>query len=74
MQNECYTSVTNRTQVKNLDFDNRVSENIFPHPYMAKEEGQFHSENYLLEMLLCQVKMHLASASQELKFAMAKAL
>ena len=41
---------------------------------MAKEEGQFHSENYLLEMLLCQVKMHLASASQELKFAMAKAL
>ena len=74
MQYKSYTGVTNRTQVKNLDFDNSDSENIFRYPHMAKKEGQFHSENYLLEMLFSHVKMHLESASQELKFAMAEAL
>ena len=45
------------TRMKNFDFDNGTSENIFSHPYIiykANErlEGvkQFHFMNYLLEM------------------------
>ena len=52
---ECSTNDTNATQVKNSDFVNDTSENIFSHPYfsyMANErlygEKKFHSKNYLL--------------------------
>ena len=33
-------------------------------------EEQFHSKNYLLEMLRPHVKMHLKSASEKLNFVM----
>ena len=56
-RHECSTKVTSATQVKNFDFDNETSENIFSHPYisyMANErlqgEEQFHSKIYLLDM------------------------
>ena len=45
------------TPVKNVDFDNDTSKNIFSHPYiyyMTSERlqghEQLHSKNYLLEM------------------------
>ena len=37
-------------------------------------EEQFHSKNYLLEMLCSHVKMRLKSAPQKLNFVMAKAI
>ena len=37
-----------------------------------QEEEQFHSKNYLLEMLRPHVKMHLKSASEKLNFVMQK--
>ena len=57
------------TRVKNFDFDNDMSENIFSHPMLAtyqmkgyKEKEQFHSKNYVLEMLAriskCVSKVH----------------
>ena len=52
MQHECDTSDTSATWVKNFDFDNDTSKNIFSHPYiyyMASErlqgEKQLHSKN-----------------------------
>ena len=33
-QHEFDTNVTNATRVKNFDFDNDTSENIFSHPYI----------------------------------------
>ena len=35
-----------------------------------QEEEQFHSKNYLLEMLRSHAKMHLKSAPQKLNFVM----
>ena len=56
---ECYTNNTSAIQVKNFGFDIDTSENISSHlyiSYMANKrlqgEKQFHSENYLLDMLM----------------------
>ena len=75
---ECNASAT---WVKNFDFDNEASENIFSHScirYMANErlqgEVQFHSKNYLSEMFCSHTKMPLKSASDKLNFVMAKAI
>ena len=81
MRHECYTNGTTGTRVKNFDFDNDTSKNIFSHPYiyyMASErlqgEEQFHTKNYLLEMSRFHAKMRLKSAPQKLNFLMAKAI
>ena len=75
------TSDTSATRVKNFDFDNDTSKNIFSHHciyYMASErlqgEEQFHSKNYLLGMSRFHAKMRLKSAPQKLNFLMAKAI
>ena len=67
--------------MRNFDFDNDTSENIFSHPdisYMKNErlqgEEQFRSKNYLLEMPCSHAKMHLKSAPKKLNFVMAKAM
>ena len=67
--------------MRNSDFDNDKSENIFSHPYisyMANEilqgEEQFHSKKHLFEMPRSHTKMHLKSAPQKLDFVMAKAI
>ena len=69
------------TRVKNFDFDNDTSKNIFSHLYiyyMASErlqgEEQFRSNNYLLEKPRFHAKMHLKIARQELSFLMAKGI
>ena len=78
---ECNTTSTMATQVKNFDFDNDTSENIFSHPYisyMANEKWQgqeeFHSKNYLLESTRSHAKMHLKSVPQKLNFVMTKTI
>ena len=78
MRHKCDTSAT---QMRDYDFDNDKSENIFSHhyiSYMANErlqgEEQFHYENYLLEMLCSHAKIHLKSAPQKLNFLMAKVI
>ena len=80
MRHECYTNSTSATRVKNFNFDNGTSKNIFSHPqiyYMASErlqgEKQFHSKNYLLKMSRFHAKMRLKSAPQKLNFLMKKA-
>ena len=47
------TSDTSSTRMKNFDFDNDTSEDIFSHPYISYKanerlqgEEQFHSRNY----------------------------
>ena len=79
MRHECYTKETSATRVKNFDFDNHTSKNIFSHHciyYMASErqqgEEQFHSKNYLLEMFRFHARMRLKSAPQKLNFLMEK--
>ena len=81
VQHKCYANNTSATQVKNFDFDNHTSKNIFSHHciyYMASErlqgEEQFHSKNYLLKMSCFHAKMRLKSASQKLNFLMEKAI
>ena len=73
---ECNTGVTrvlhkdtSATRVKNFDFDNDTSKNIFSRPYIyytaserLEEEEQFHSKNYILEMPRFHAKMRLKSA------------
>ena len=66
--------------MKNFDFDNGKSKNIFQHPYSyyvtserLQGEEQFHSKNYLLEMPRFHAKMRLKSAPQKLNFLMEKA-
>ena len=81
-RHECYTNDTSATRVKNFDFHNDTSKNIFLHSYiyyMAKErqkqgEEQFHSKDYLLEMPRFHAKMRLKSAPQKLNFLMANAI
>ena len=80
VRHECYTNNTRATRVKNFDFDNDKSENIFSHlynSYMANEilqgEKQFSSKYDLLEMPRFHAKMHLKSAPQKLNSAMEKA-
>ena len=65
--------------MKNFDFDNGTSKNIFSHSYiyyMASErlqgEKQFHHKNYLLEMPPSHAKMCSKSAPQKLNFLMVK--
>ena len=91
VQDRGNTSVTRTTQVrygrhncarvKNFDFDNNTSENIFSYTYInhiANEilqgEEKFHSKNYLLEMPYSYAKMRLKSAPQKLNLIMAKAI
>ena len=81
VQHECYTDDKSATGVKNFDFDNDTSENIFSYPYinyMANErlqrKEQFYSKNYLLEMPRSHAKMRSESAPQNLNFVMAKAI
>ena len=66
MRQDCYTNGTSETRVKNFDFDNNTSKNMFSHPYiyyMAGErfqEGEkFDSKNHLLEMRLKSVPQKL---------------
>ena len=80
-QHECYTNDTIATLVKNFDFDNDTSENIFSNSYISymanerlKGKEKFHSKNYLLEIPRSHAKMRLKSAPQKLKFVMAKAI
>ena len=61
--------------MKNFDFDNGKSKNIFQHPYSyyvtserLQGEEQFHSKNYLLEMPRFHAKMRLKSTPQKLSF------
>ena len=70
---------TSATQVKNFDFNNDMSENIFSHPYISyitnerlQGDEQFHSKNYLLEMLHSHVKMPSKSEPRKLNFVLAK--
>ena len=65
---------TSATRVKNIEFDNDTSKNIFSHPciyYTENErlqgEKQFHFKNYLF------AKMSLKSASQKRSILMIKA-
>ena len=65
--------------MKNLDFDNDKSENIFPHPYISyvkneklQEVEQLQSKTYLLETPCSHAKMQLESAPQKLNFVMEK--
>ena len=81
VRHACYMNDTSATRVRNFDFDNDTSENIFSHLYissMANErlqgEEQVHSKNYLLEKPSSHVKMHLKSAPQKLNFVMTKAI
>ena len=69
------------TRVKNFDFDNNTSENIFSHSYISyvvnerlQGEGQSHSKNYLLEMYLFYAKIRLKSAPQKLNLVIPKAV
>ena len=69
-RHERYTNDKSTTRVKNFEFDNDTSKNIFSHPYiyhMASErlqgEEQFHSKNYLLEIPHSHAKMRLESAT-----------
>ena len=80
VQHECCTNNTSATRVKNIEFDNDTSKNIFSHPciyYTESErlqgEKQFHFKNYLLEMPRSHAKMSLKSASQKLSILMTKA-
>ena len=78
MQHKCDTSAK---RVKNFDFDNNTSKNIFSHPYIyymlnerRQGEEQFHFKNYHLEMPRSHAKMRLKSAPQKLNFLMTKAI
>ena len=78
VRHKCDTSAT---QVKNFDFDNDTSENIFSHPYISYKANeilqgyeQFYSKNCFLEMSRSHAKMRLKSAPQKLNFVMEKAI
>ena len=81
MRHKCYTYNTSASRVKNLDFGNDMSENIFSHSYVSymtnerlQEEKKFDSKNYVLKMSRSHGKIGLKSAPQKLKFVMAKAI
>ena len=84
-QHGCEMNDTIVTRVKNFDFDNDTSENIFSHPYTSymanermkdyKERNNFilrSAKDYLLEMPPSHAKMRLESAPQKLNFVMIK--
>ena len=73
---ELYANDTSLARVKNFDFDNDMSENIFSHPYISyivnerlQGEGPFHSKNPF-----GNAKMRLKNAPQKPNFIMAKAI
>ena len=75
VRHECYTNGRSATRVKNFDFDNDASENIFSDFYIyymtserLQREEQFHSKNFFLEMPRSPAKMRLKSAPQKLNF------
>ena len=72
----CNTSSarTKKVRLKNFDFHNNTSENMFLHPYVSymvnerlQKKEQFHSKNYLSEM-------YFKSAPQRQNFAVANAI
>ena len=80
-RHECYTNDTGTARVRNFDFDNSTSKNVFSQPYiyyMASERLQgeewFNFKNYLLEMPCFHAKICLKSALQKLNFLMAKTI
>ena len=80
-RHECDTNDTRATRVKNFDFDNNTSQNMFSHPYVSymtnerlQGEEQFHSKNYFSEMPHSYAKNHLKSAPQKLNFVMEKGI
>ena len=80
MENFSFFAVS-ATRVKNFDFDNETSENIFSQPYFShmanqtlQREQEFHSKNYLPEMPHSHVNMRLKSPPQKLDFVMSKAI
>ena len=67
------------TRVKNFDFNNDTSKNIFSYPYIyyrvserLQGDEQLYSKSYLLEMPHSHARMRLKSAPQKLNFSMAK--
>ena len=79
VRHECCTNDTSATRVKNFDFGNDTSKNIFSYPYIyymaskrLQREEQFYSKNYLSEMPSFHAKMRLKSAPQKLNFLMVK--
>ena len=80
-RHEYNTKDTIMAQAKNFDFDYDTGENLFLYPYISyipngrlQGKEQFHSKNFLLEMLHSHTKMCLKSASQKINFVMAKAI
>ena len=76
---ECYTKDTTATWVKNFDFDNDKSKNLFSPPYISymatiKRRWTTSIKNNLLETPRSHVKMRLKSAPQKLVSVMAKAI
>ena len=79
---KCYTNDRSASRVKNLHFDDNASENIFSHPYiyyiaserLQRLQEQFHSKNYLVEMLLSHAKIRFKNAPRKLNFLMVKAI
>ena len=81
MRHERHECDKSATRIRNFDFNNCTSENIFSHPYISymanerlQEEEQFHSRNYLLEMPRSHVKIYLKFVPQKLNFVMEKAI
>ena len=74
LQHECNTSHMSATRVKNFDFDNKTSENMFHTPIRLQGQEQFHSKNNLLNMYYSHVKMRLKSAPQKLNLVIGKAI
>ena len=84
VRHKYYTNNKSTTWLKNFDFVNDTSENIFSHPYIyyiyymeierLQREEQFNSKDYLLEMACSYGKMRLKSAPQKLNFVMSKAI
>ena len=77
-RHEYYTNDTSAKRVKNFDFDNDTSKNIFTPLYLlyGKEQGeeQFNSKNYLLKMSRFHAKMRLKNALQKLNILLEKAI
>ena len=80
-RHECDRNDKSATRVKNFDFDNDTSENMFSHPYISymtnerlQGEEQFHSKNYFSEMPRSYAEKHLKSAPQKLNFVMEKGI
>ena len=67
---------TSATWLKNFDFDNDTSKNIFSYPYIyhiaskkLEEDEQFHSKNYLLKIPCSHAGLRLKSVPQKWNFS-----